>query len=174
MLRTTNIHVRFAQGIAVAAAVAALLVPVASATPLITDTLAPGGGASINGHHFVTSIPVSAEAYRFAAYTDTLGRGGGVHRHHFVTSIPVSAEAYRFAAYTDTLGRGGSPVPTVGYRFITDTLAPGGGNAVVSVPASNGFNWTDAGVGALIAFALMLAAITGRQLLRRRRGQVAF
>jgi hypothetical protein len=143
MLRTTNIHVRFAQGIAVAAAVAALLVPVASATPLITDTLAPGGGASINGHHFVTSIPVSAEAYRFAAYTDKLGRGG-------------------------------SPVPTLGYRFITDTLAPGGGNAVVSVPASNGFNWTDAGVGALIAFALMLAAITGRQLLHRRRGQVAF
>ena len=143
MLRTTNIHVRFAQGIAVAAAVAALLVPVASATPLITDTLAPGGGASINGHHFVTSIPVSAEAYRFAAYTDKLGRGG-------------------------------SPVPTFGYRFITDTLAPGGGNAVVSVPASNGFNWTDAGVGALIAFALMLAAITGRQLLHRRRGQVAF
>ena len=143
MLRTTNIHVRFAQGIAVAAAVAALLVPVASATPLITDTLAPGGGASINGHHFVTSIPVSAEAYRFAAYTDKLGRGG-------------------------------SPVPTLGYRFITDTLAPGGGNAVVSVPASNGFNWTDAGVGALIAFALMLAAITGRQLLHRRRRQVAF
>jgi hypothetical protein len=144
MLRTTNMHLRFAQGIAVAAVVAALLGPTASATPLITDTLAPGGGASISGHHFVTSIPVSAEAYRFVAYTDTLAQGG-------------------------------SAAPTVGYRFITDTLAPGGANAVVSVPSGSGFNWTDAGAGALVALALMLAALTGRQLVtRRRRGQLAF
>jgi hypothetical protein len=143
MLRTTNIHVRIAKGIVVAAAAAALLVPIASATPLITDTLAPGGGASISGHHFVTGIPLSAEAYRFVAYTDTLAPGGG-------------------------------PASTVGYRFITDTLAPGGGSsAVVSVPAGNGFSWADGGIGALIAWALILLALTGRRIVsRRRRGQL--
>jgi hypothetical protein len=60
---------------------------------LITDTLAPGGG-----HKFVTDIPVSAEAYRFVAYTDTLAPGGS----------PAPAVGYRFI--TDTLAPGGGTV----------------------------------------------------------------
>jgi hypothetical protein len=106
-----TMHTRTAQLFAVVAAAAALLVPAASATPFITDTLAPGG----------------------------------------------------------------SSAPAVGYRFVTDTLAPGGGaGGVISVPAGNGFSWADAGIGGLVACGLMLLALTGRQLGRRRRGQLAF
>ena len=58
-----TMHTRAAQLVAVVAAAAALLVPAASATPFITDTLAPGG----------TSAP--SAGYRFV--TDTLAPGGG-------------------------------------------------------------------------------------------------
>jgi hypothetical protein len=128
MFGTRHRHIRFAQLIVVVAAAAALLIPAASATPFITDTLAPGG------------TPASTS--------------------HFIT---------------DTLAPGGSSASTVSYRFITDTLAPGGGaSEIVSVPAGNGFSWADAGIGGLVACGLMLLALTGRQLGRRRRGQLAF
>ena len=104
-----TMYIRLAQGLAVFAAAAAVVVPAASATPFITDTLAPGGAPASSSH------------------------------------------------------------------FITDTLAPGGGaGGIVSVPADNGFSWADAGIGGLVACGLMLLALTGRQLGRRRRGQLAF
>jgi hypothetical protein len=55
--------------LAVTAATAALFVPTASATQMITDTLAPGG--SSGGTHFIT---------------DTLAPGGGVG---MVVSVPA-------------------------------------------------------------------------------------
>ena len=124
-----TMHTRLAQVVAAIAVAGALLVPVASATPFITDTLAPGGTPASNSHFI-----------------------------------------------TDTLAPGGSSVPAVGYRFVTDTLAPGGGaGGVISVPAGDGFSWGDAGIGGLVACGLvLLLALTGRQLGRRRRGQLAF
>jgi hypothetical protein len=74
------ITIRLAQGIAVVAAAAAFLVPTASATQIITDTLAPGG-TSASGSHFITDTlgpggsAVPAAGYRFI--TDTLAPGGG-------------------------------------------------------------------------------------------------
>jgi hypothetical protein len=109
MFGTTPMHTRLALVVAVVAAAGALLIPAASATPFITDTLAPGG------------------------------------------------------------------TPATSSPFITDTLAPGGGaGGFVSVPAGNGFSWADAGIGGLVACGLMLLALTGRQLDRKRRGQLAF
>jgi len=123
-----TMHTRLAQVLTAVAMAAALIVPAASATPFITDTLAPGG------------TPASSP--------------------HFIT---------------DTLAPGGSSAPAVGYRFVTDTLAPGGGaGGVISVPAGNGFSWADAGIGGLVACGLMLLALSGRQLGRKRRGQLAF
>jgi hypothetical protein len=71
---------------------------------------------------------------------------------------------------TDTLAPGGA-APVQSYRFITDTLAPGGGPSVVLAPASNGFDWGDAGIGAGGALGLMLAATGGTLLLAHRRTQ---
>jgi hypothetical protein len=72
---------------------------------------------------------------------------------------------------TDTLGGNGHPKSTLQhYRFITDTLAPGGGT-VVSAPVAGGFNWADAGIGAagtagLVLLLLGIARV--RQQHRRR------
>jgi hypothetical protein len=63
----------------------------ASGYRMITDTLAPGGG-----HKLVADIPVSAEAYRFAAYTPAPGHS------------PAPAVGYRFI--TDTLAPGGGTI----------------------------------------------------------------
>jgi len=128
MFGPITISIRFAQRIAVVAAAAAFLVPTASATQIITDTLAPGG-TSASGSHFIT----------------------------------------------DTLAPGGSAAPAVGYHFMTDTLAPGGGASGVALVPGTGFSWADAGIGAVVACALMLLALMSRQVVgRRRRGQLAY
>jgi hypothetical protein len=90
--------------------------------------------------------------------TDTLAPGG---------TAPI--QTYRFT--TDTLAPGGT-APVQSYRFITDTLAPGGGTSVVSVPASSGFDWADAGIGAG-AMAGIGALLLGSARLLQRRNVVA-
>ena len=90
MFTTTPVNIRIAKGIAVVAAVAAIFVPTASATQIITDTLAPGG-TSTSGSHFITDTlapggnAVPAAGYRFI--TDTLAPGGGAGR---VAVVPSS------------------------------------------------------------------------------------
>jgi hypothetical protein len=90
--------------------------------------------------------------------TDTLAPGG-----------TAPAQSYRFI--TDTLAPGGT-ASAQSYRFITDTLAPGGGTSVVSVRASSGFDWTDAGIGAG-AMAGIGALLLGSVRLLQRRHVVA-
>jgi hypothetical protein len=59
-----------------------------------------------------------------------------------------------------------------GYRFITDTLAPGGGKSLTA--ASNiSFSWSDAGVGAATATGAILAFIGALLLLTHRRSSLA-
>jgi hypothetical protein len=73
-------NIRLGQGIAVVAAAAAFIVPTASASQIITDTLAPGG-TSTSGSYFITDTlapggsAVPAAGYRII--TDTLAPGGG-------------------------------------------------------------------------------------------------
>ena len=86
--------------------------------------------------------------------TDTLAPGG---------SPPV--QSYRFV--TDTLAPGGT-APVESYRFITDTLAPGGGTSVVSAPASSGFDWADAGIGAGVMAGIGALLLASVRLLQRR------
>jgi hypothetical protein len=84
--------------------------------------------------------------------TDTLAPGG---------SAPV--QSYRFV--TDTLAPGGT-APVESYRFITDTLAPGGGTSVA--PASSGFDWADAGIGAGVMAGIGALLLASVRLLQRR------
>jgi hypothetical protein len=69
---------------------------------------------------------------------------------------------------TDTLAPGGGTAETPGYRFISDTLAPGGG-VVTSTPVAHGFDWSDAGIGAAGTAGLMLLLLGGTRLLSHRR-----
>jgi hypothetical protein len=58
-----------------------------------------------------------------------------------------------------------------GYRFVTDTLAPGGGIVAVS-PAAQGFDWTDAGIGAGGTVGLIVILLAGTRLVSHRRSVV--
>ena len=73
---------------------------------------------------------------------------------------------------TDTLAPGGGTAETPGYRFISDTLAPGGG-VVTSTPVVHGFDWADAGIGAAGTAGLMLLLLGGTRLLSHRRSVLA-
>jgi hypothetical protein len=58
---------------------------------------------------------------------------------------------------------------TQGVRFITDTLAPGGG-ASMQIPASDGaFSWGDASVGAATVVGSLLVLLGGALVVLRKR-----
>ena len=57
--------------------------------------------------------------------------------------------------------------------FVTDTLAPGGGSSVVASPASNGFDWADAGIGAGVMAGIALLLLGSSRLVQQRRKVVA-
>ncbi|HXH97644.1 MAG TPA: hypothetical protein VNH40_10590 [Gaiellaceae bacterium] len=118
-----------------------------SSSPLITDTLAPGGGTA-----------ESNKGYTFV--TDTLAPGGS-----------IQAQGYRFT--TDTLAPGGGTTESnKGYTFVTDTLAPGGGQGG-HFSSTRTFSWPDAGIGAGVAVGSIFCLFGGALALVRRRGRLA-
>ena len=84
----------------------------------------------------------------------------------------VSAAGSNAAFTTDTLAPGGGSAQTQGYRFVTDTLAPGGGIVAVS-PGVQGFDWTDAGIGAGGTIGLMVILLGCTRHLSHRRSALA-
>ena len=91
-----------------------------------------------------------------------------------IGTMALAGSALGDTFITDTLAPGGgSSSQSQGYRFITDTLAPGGGSASVSVAASSGFSWSDAGVGAGAAAGALLALIGSTLIVIRRQGRLA-
>jgi hypothetical protein len=81
------------------------------------------------------------------------------------------AQGYRFI--TDTLGGNGHPQQANGYRFTTDTLGGNGGAPLPAPTAAPGFDWTDAGVGAVTGVGAVFVLLGGTLLVARRRGQLA-
>jgi hypothetical protein len=79
-----------------------------------------------------------------------------------------NADGVRVVA--DTRGANGQPKPTQGLRFVTDTLAPGGGMSM-QLPDSGGvrFSWADAGVGAATAVGSLLVLLCSALVVLRRR-----
>src|SRR5437868_9129251 len=84
----------------------------------------------------------------------------------------VSSSAGNAAFTTDTLAPGGGSAQKQGYRFVTDTLAPGGGIVAVS-PVVQGFDWTDAGIGAGGTIGLMVILLGCTRHLSHRRSALA-
>lgn len=74
---------------------------------------------------------------------------------------------------TDSLAPGSHVPAAQGYRFITDTLAPGGGSSQVVVQGSSNFSWSDAGVGAGVAAGAILALLGSGLIVIRRQGRLA-
>lgn len=71
---------------------------------------------------------------------------------------------------TDTLGGNGHAATAVqGYRFITDTLAPGDVSSFTAVQSAPAFSWADAGIGAGSAAGAVFILLGGALRVARRR-----
>jgi hypothetical protein len=93
-----------------------------------------------------------------------------------VVALAASASSALAGGFiTDTLAPGGGNhgAPAQGYRFITDTLAPGGGSAGAGPAITSPFSWADAGIGAGMAAGALLALLGGALLVNRRHVGVA-
>jgi hypothetical protein len=93
-----------------------------------------------------------------------------------VVALAASASSALAGGFiTDTLAPGGGnhAAPAQGYRFVTDTLAPGGGPAGVSPTVTSPFSWADAGIGAGMAAGTLLALLGGVLVVTRRSVHVA-
>jgi hypothetical protein len=89
-----------------------------------------------------------------------------------LTSRARSAEHAGPSFTTDTLGGNGQAPQAPVVHFVSDTLAPGGGTMVLA--SGEGFDWSDAGVGAGAAIgAVLLASVAGVAVMRLR-GRLAF
>jgi hypothetical protein len=155
MPRTTNIFRIFVWGTLAAAAALFVAVPSALASPQYGphDTWYP--------------------------YAISLTQERVLDAHHHALILNARAQAAQQTQTspsftTDTLAPGGrgqtSPVVV---HFTPDTLAPGGGRTTTVVTTGDGFNWSDAGVGAAIAIGAVLLA-SGAAVSMRRRGRLAF
>ena len=90
----------------------------------------------------------------------------------FKNAVSSSASGGNAKFVTDTLAPGGGSAQSQGYRFVTDTLAPGGGVVAVS-PGVQGFDWADAGIGAGGTVVLLLILLGGTRLMSQRRSALA-
>jgi hypothetical protein len=93
-----------------------------------------------------------------------------------VVALAASASSALAGGFiTDTLAPGGGnhSAPAQSYRFITDTLAPGGGSASVTTASASRFSWADAGIGAGMAAGALLALLGGVLVVNRRSISVA-
>jgi hypothetical protein len=169
----------YAKAIALTALVTALSGPtLASAKPApdVFERAVAHSEAKMQGYRFITDTLGGSgrPAAAYSPYQHASGSG----------DARLSVPSYRFI--TDTLGGSGRPVAAFSpyqhawgprdarlapqsYRFVTDTLGGNGGPQLQ--PASQGFDWADAGVGAGIALgtlALMAACLILARQLRHR------
>jgi hypothetical protein len=146
MISTHHTIRRLVRGIAVAALVAALAAP-----------------AALAKHD---------PWYRNAVAGKKVAPVAGQHDPWFYNVVAHSVAGSNATFTTDTLAPGGGSAPSQGYRFVTDTLAPGGGVVAVS-PGVQGFDWTDAGIGAGGTVGLILILLGGTRLMSQRRSALA-
>jgi hypothetical protein len=93
-------------------------------------------------------------------------------RYHLGAYAPSGHDTwFNYAASLGTADPGAST--GLGYRFVTDTLAPGGSQSVGVGSDSSGFSWTTAGIatGSVICVVLLLAG--GVLVTARRRTRLA-
>ena len=126
----------------------------------------------ISTHHTLTRL---ARGIAVAALVAALTAPAALAKQDpwFKNAVSSSAGGGNATFITDTLAPGGGSAQTQGYRFVvTDTLAPGGGVVAVS-PGVQGFDWTDAGIGAGSTVGLVLILLGGTRLVSQRRSALA-
>jgi hypothetical protein len=169
------------RAMAVAASIATLAAPAASA---MTGTRSGGTDGSDVVDRYVANLGGhAATSGGYRVVTDTLGGSGTAAGLPWSSGAAAVRGGFDSAREATTARHNGSSPDVVdryiagrssvaeqarGYRFVVDTLAPGGGPAVVS-PGVDRFSWRDAGVGVAGAFALLATLFGVRFLLQRRR-----
>jgi hypothetical protein len=150
MISTHNTLKRLSEGIAVGAVLAALVTPAALARQ--------------NDPWFYNAVAGKKVAPAVAS--------AGQHDPWFYNVVAHSVAGTNATFTTDTLAPGGGSAQSHGYRFVTDTLAPGGGVVAIS-PGVQGFDWTDAGIGAGGTVGLIVILLGGTRLMSQRRSALA-
>jgi hypothetical protein len=144
--------------LAVTAAIASVAAPAALANHQdvgVTEALREIRGTA--------PIPDAVDRYlRNHPRSATSGECDAVCRylHNHVAGVRVVTDAY---------DGNGQPEQTQGSRFVTDTLAPGGGTSM-QIPAPGGarFSWVGAGIGAATAVGSLLVLLCSALVLQRR------
>jgi hypothetical protein len=179
-MTSRHLMTKFFPAMATAASIAALAAPAAPAMPVIHRS-------DVLDRYVANHGRAAAQSGGFRATTDTLGgnsggaalpwsSGAAALRGGFDSAreaaavrnaVPAPDVVDRYIA-----GHGGQAGEVRGYRFITDTLAPGGG-VVVASPGVDRFSWRDTGVGFFGAFVLMAILLGARVVLHRHKLQSA-
>ena len=153
MIRTTHMFRRVAEGGAAVAAAALLAAP---AAPAATSRFGPHD----TWYPYARSLMQAQSPDPWLGYAVAL------------TSRARSTGQAGATFTTDTLGGSGHAEQAPAVRFVSDTLAPGGGTTVAQ--GATRFDWGDAGVGAAAAIGLVLLASVAVVAMSRRRGRLAF
>ena len=172
MIRITHTRRQLAKATAATIATAALLAPAALANSASSSAYDPWFKNAIATQRSQPDPWFSnAVAKRQSQPDPWFSNAVAKQRGLATVTNPANQTGYRFI--TDTLDGNGQPA--TGYQFITDTLASGDDGPYHSVvPSSHGFNWADAGAGALGTLGLALLILTGRIVGLRKRGRLAF
>ena len=150
-------------------AFATMIIPVAPAGAVSLSTFVDGGPAPVSN----TSIASYQPSYlRYHEVGVPVATGPQIRSEHSVTAAtitPLQADGLRWTAMAKTYER---LQPTVaisersnGVKGPDPSLVP-----QVALATSNGFDWTDAGVGASTAFAAVLLLGIGFLFTRRHQG----
>jgi hypothetical protein len=131
----------------------------------------PRRSPMISMHHTITRL---VRGIAVVALVAALAAPAALAKHDpwYRNAVSSSAVGSNAKFITDTLAAGGGSSQAQGYRFVTDTLAPGGGVVAVS-PGVQGFDWTDAGIGAGGTVGLVLILLGGTRLMSQRRSALA-
>jgi hypothetical protein len=141
--------------IALGLAFAAVVVPTAQAKVVIDGYSAPASSAAVTHQPIASEISVQSPAYQ-------LGVGAN--------AVKLTGAALVNAPAPVSLADSGKAIASeISVQSPAYQLGVGAPNPVVQTASSGGFDWSDAGIGALVAFGAALMLVTAIVLGRRHR-----
>ncbi|MEN3312825.1 MAG: hypothetical protein V7645_2154 [Actinomycetota bacterium] len=179
--------------IALGLAFAAVVVPTAQAKVVIDGYSAPASSAAVTHQPIASEISVQSPAYQLGVGANAVQLTGAAlvnapapvsqadSSTAIASEISVQSPAYQLGVGANAVKLTGAalvnaPAPVSHITAAGTAMAnakhaalPAGPNPVVQTASSGGFDWSDAGIGALVAFGAALMLVTAIVLGRRHR-----
>jgi hypothetical protein len=179
--------------IALGLAFAAVVVPTAQAKVVIDGYSAPASSAAVTHQPIASEISVQSPAYQLGVGANAVKLTGAAlvnapapvsqadSGRAIASEISVQSPAYQLGVGANAVKLTGAalvnaPAPVSHITAAGTAMAnakhaalPAGPNPVVQTASSGGFDWSDAGIGALVAFGAALMLVTAIVLGRRHR-----